>query len=68
VYQIAGFRKAMRVAGVGLVAVATTWLVGGLTGVWSIGSGALAGHSGVRTIGSIAVAGCLLAAIGSWQR
>ena len=57
--------KCLLVAGVLLLVPAGTWLLGGFLGLLPTDLAAIAGYSGLRVIGSVAVAGCLLAAIGS---
>lgn len=61
-------RRAFRIAGIGLICLAAIWLLGGLTDLLPIDVAAFGGHSAIRGIGSIAVVGCLLAAIGYWDR
>jgi hypothetical protein len=51
--------------GVSLLVPAVLWLVGGMLNILPTDVAAIAGYSGLRVIGSVAVAGCLLAAIGS---
>lgn len=52
-------------AGVVLLVPAVFWLLGAMLGLLPIDVAAIAGYSGLRVIGSVAVGGCLLAAIGS---
>lgn len=61
-------RRALRIAGIGLICLAAIWFLGGLTGLLPIDAAAFGGHSAIRGIGSIAVVGCLLAAIGYWDK
>lgn len=61
------FRRFLVVLGVTLIVPSLTWLVGGLAGILPTDFVAFAGHSGLRVIGGIAVAGCVLGAIGSWD-
>lgn len=61
------FRRFLVALGVTLIVPSVTWLVGGLAGILPTDAVAFAGHSGLRAIGSIAVAGCMLGAIGSWE-
>ena len=61
------FRRFLVVLGVTLIVSSVTWLVGGLAGFLPTDTIEFAGHSGLRAIGSIAVAGCMLGAIGSWE-
>ena len=44
---------------------AVFWLLGGMLGLLPTDVAQVAGYSGLRVIGSVAVGGCLLAAIGS---
>lgn len=60
-------RTLLRVAGLGMIAVAVVWFVGGTTHLLSMEAAAFGGHSALRGIASIAVVGCLLAAIGFWE-
>jgi hypothetical protein len=60
--------KALLFAGILLLVPSLTWLLGGFLGVFPTESAAIAGYSGLRVIGTVAVAGCLLAAIGSAER
>lgn len=53
------------IAGISLLVPAVIWLVGGMLNVLPTDMAAIAGHSGLRVIGSVAVVGCLLAAIAS---
>ena len=62
------FLNALLFAGVSLLFPSLIWLVGGFLGVLPTDSAAIGGYSGLRVIGSVAVAGCLLAAIGSAGR
>lgn len=57
--------RALLGVGVILLAPATIWLLGGMLGLLPTDGAAIAGYSGLRVIGSVAVSGCLLAAIGS---
>ena len=61
------FRRFLVALGVTLVVPSVTWLIGGLLEIVPTDAVAIAGHSGLRAIGSIAVAGCMLGAIGSWE-
>ncbi len=60
-------RRAMVFAGILLIVSATIWLIGGVAGMLPIEGVVVAGHSGLRAIAGLAVVGCLLAAIGSWD-
>lgn len=57
--------KFLQIAGIGLLVPAVVWLVGGMLNVLPTEIAAIAGYSGLRVVGSVAVGGCLLAAIGS---
>jgi hypothetical protein len=59
------FLKALTVVGVALLIPALLWLIGGMLQILPTEMAAIGGYSGVRVIGSLAVGGCLLAAIGS---
>lgn len=61
-------RRAFRIVGIGLICIAAIWFLGGLTDLLPIDAAAFGGHSAIRGIGSIAVVGCLLAAIGYWDK
>ncbi len=61
------FRRAMVFAGILMIVSATIWLVGGVAGMLPIEGVEVAGHSGIRAIAGMAVAGCVLAAIASWD-
>jgi hypothetical protein len=58
-------RRALWVAGILLLGLSAILLLGVLTGLLPAHALDIAGHSALRSIGSIAVAGCLLAALGS---
>lgn len=60
-------RKVCVFAGVGLLLLSVILFVSSLFGVFGLESLAVLGHSGIRTLASIAVAGCLLAAIGFYD-
>lgn len=53
------------IGGVVLLLPAALWLLGGMLGLFPTDVAQVAGYSGLRVIGSVAVGGCLLAAIGS---
>jgi hypothetical protein len=57
--------RCLLVAGIAMLVPAVLWLIGGMLNVVSTEMAAIAGYSGLRVIGSVAVGGCLLAAIGS---
>jgi hypothetical protein len=60
-------RKVFVFTGVALIILSVILLTSTLIGVSELGSFAVLGHSGVRTLAGIAVAGCMLAAIGSFD-
>jgi len=57
-------RKACVYSGIALLALSAVLLALLLIGIVELDSFELLGHSGIRTLAAIAVAGCLLAAIG----
>lgn len=61
-------RKTLVVLGILLLAVSGILWVGSLLGIISMESLAIGQQSGLRTLAAGAVAGCLLAAIGSWDK
>lgn len=60
-------RRALLVSGILLIGLSAIMFVGVLTHLLPADAIQIAGHSGVRGIGGIAVAGCLLAAFGSYD-
>lgn len=62
--ELSPMRKICVVAGIGLLILATLLGIGSLLDVIDLNSRALLGQSELRTVASIAVAGCVLAAIG----
>lgn len=60
-------RKVFVFTGVGLIVLSVILSIGTLLGVLELESFAVLGHSGIRTLAGIAVAGCMLAAIGSFD-
>jgi hypothetical protein len=56
------------VTGIGLIALAAAWFLGGLAGVLPPAALEAIGNPGLRINGGVAIAGCLLAAIGSRNR
>lgn len=61
-------RKTLVILGILLLAVSGALWVGSLFGIISMESLAIGQQSGLRTLAGGAVAGCLLAAIGSWDK
>lgn len=59
------FLRGLLIAGIALLFPALLWLIGGMLNVVPTEVAAIAGYSGIRVIGSVAVGGCVLAAIGS---
>lgn len=64
VSQLSRIRKVFAIIGVSLLILATLMLVSTLVGVFELEYFEFFGHSGLRTVAAIAVAGCLLAAFG----
>jgi len=60
-------RKVLVFAGVALIVLSVILLMSTLLGVSELESFAVLGHSGVRALAGIAVAGCMMAAIGSFD-
>jgi hypothetical protein len=60
-------RKVCVYIGAGLLILSSILFVGTLLSVFELESFAVLGHSGVRTLAGIFVAGCLLAAIGFYD-
>lgn len=56
------------VVGISLLVPSLLWLIGAISGFLPAGPAAFGGHSGLRGIASLAVGGCLLSAIGAWER
>ena len=54
--------------GISLLVPSLLWLIGAISGFLPAGPAAFGGHSGLRGIASLAVGGCLLSAIGAWER
>lgn len=57
----------MAYLGIGLLLIAVVLFGSGLIGVWPIFETLYFGQTGLRGVASMAVAGCLLAAIGFWE-
>jgi len=60
-------RKVSVFAGVALIVLSVILSASTLLGVLELESFAVLGHSGIRTLAGIAVAGCMVAAIGSFD-
>lgn len=67
VRNLTRLRKSFVGVGFACLLVAAVLFVGSLVGLFAIDSLAVFGQSGLRTLAGIAVAGCLLAAIGYWD-
>ncbi len=57
----------MAFVGIGMLLIAILLLAGGLLGLVPLTEATFLGQSGLRSIAGLAVAGCLLAAIGFWE-
>lgn len=57
-------RKACVLIGIGLLILSLILFFSSIFGVFEFEFFAVMGHSGIRTLAAIAVAGCLLAAVG----
>jgi hypothetical protein len=57
--------RGLLVIGTALLVPAFLWLIGGILNLVPTELAAIGGYSGLRVLGSVAVGGCLLAAIGS---
>jgi len=66
--NLEGARKILVILGILLLVVSGVFLVGSLLGIVSMESLAIGQQSGLRTLAGVAVVGCLLAAIGYWDR
>tara|TARA_B100001142_G_scaffold94948_1_gene96764 strand:+ start:856 stop:1230 length:375 start_codon:yes stop_codon:yes gene_type:complete len=64
VSQLSRIRKVFAILGVSLLFLAALMLISTLVGVIELEYFEFFGHSGLRTVAAIAVAGCLLAAFG----
>ena len=62
--SLSRMRRVFAFTGMGLLALALLLFASTLLGISSLDSFAVLGNSGVRTLAGIAVAGCILAAIG----
>ena len=60
-------RKVSVFTGVALIVLSVILSIATLFGVFELESFAVLGHSGIRTLAGIAVAGCMVAAIGSFD-
>ena len=57
-------RKACVFIGIGLLILSLMLFFSSIIGVFELESFAVMGHSGIRMLAAIAIAGCLLAAVG----
>ena len=60
-------RQFLLIAGVSLLALATLLFLGCLFNFFDFNTFEVFGHTGLRSLAALAVFGCLLAAIGSWD-
>jgi hypothetical protein len=63
----AGLCKALLLSGIAILALSFLLFLGCLVGILEFHSFSLFGNSGLRSLASIAIIGCLLAAVGSWN-
>lgn len=62
-----GLRKVLLITGTVLLILSFIIFIGCLIGYFKFETFSLFGNSGLRSLASIAVMGCILAAIGSWN-
>lgn len=62
-----GLRKALVVSGTLILTLSFILFLGCLIGFLSFETFSFFGNSGLRSLASLAIIGCLLAAIGSWN-
>lgn len=60
--------RVLVIVGIALLLPSLVWLIGAIIGFLPAEPAAFGGHSGLRGIASLAVGGCLLSAIGAWER
>lgn len=65
VHPVEMVNRVLVVTGLGLIALAGLWFLGGLSGLLPPAAIEAVGNPGLRINAAVAVAGCLLAAIGS---
>lgn len=65
--KIRKLKKIILVPGVLALILAVMLFAMSMMGFFELGTFALAGNSGIRTLAGLAVTGCLLAAIGYWD-
>ena len=66
--QLQSWQKAMVMLGLLTLIMASVSFVGCLGGVLAFEQFSIGGQSGLRTIAGVAISGCLLAAIGFWDK
>tara|TARA_B100000579_G_scaffold149228_1_gene121109 strand:+ start:3281 stop:3499 length:219 start_codon:yes stop_codon:yes gene_type:complete len=66
--QFQPWQKMVVVVGLLILAISTVIFTGCLLGVLAFDQFSYGGQSGIRTIAGIAISGCLLAAIGYWDK
>ncbi len=62
-----GLRTALLLSGIAILTLSLLLFLVCLVGVLEFHSFSLFGNSGLRSLAAIAIIGCLLAAIGSWN-
>jgi high-affinity Fe2+/Pb2+ permease len=62
--NVHGFRRKLVLTGVAMLLISLLLFAGGLTGFYSLKAVMFTGQSVLKTIASLSVAGCLVAAIG----
>lgn len=62
-----GLRKVLVVSGTAILILSFLLFIVCLTGFLKFETFSLFGNSGIRSLASLAIIGCLLAAIGSWN-
>jgi hypothetical protein len=60
-------RKVFAFGGIALLGISVLFFLGALFGVFDLQSLEVVGQTGIRTLAGVAVAGCLLAAIGFYD-
>ena len=66
--QFQPWQKIAVIAGVLTLLAASIFFVGCLLGILTFDQFSVGGQSGLRTIAGVAISGCLLAAIGFWDK
>ncbi len=62
--NVHGFRRKLVLIGVVMLSLSLLMFAGGLAGFYSLQAEIFSGQSVLRTIASLSIAGCLIAAIG----